>query len=92
MESRLIVGQRGSQAPNDKQELVPAVAAIAKPVESVAGALTDSGFYSEAAVQRVERTAEGQASGTTVFAALEKKERHRAARDLEKRQEPASPR
>ena len=91
VDSRLIVGERVSQAPNDKQELVPTVAAIAKPVESVATVLTDSGFYSEAAVQRVERSAEGQPSGTTVYAALEKKEHHRTVSDLEKKQEPGVP-
>jgi len=50
VDRRLIVGERVSQAPNDKQELVPSVAAIAQPVASVAEVLTDSGFYSEAAV------------------------------------------
>jgi len=40
-----------SQAPNDKQELVPTVAV-----------LTDSGFYSEAAVRAVEQTPAGQLS------------------------------
>jgi transposase len=91
VDSRLIVGARVSQAPNDKQQLVPTVAAIAKPVESVAAVLTDSGFYSEAAVQRVERSAEGQPSGTTVYAALEKKDHHRIVSDLEKKQEPSVP-
>ena len=52
VDSRLIVGERVSQAPNDKQELVPSVAAISQPVESVGTVLTDSGFYSEAAVRR----------------------------------------
>ena len=91
VDSRLIVGQRVSQAPNDKQELVPSVAAIAEPVESVAAVLTDSGFYSEAAVQTVEQTAEGQPTGTTVYAALERKEHHRTVSDLERKQEPGVP-
>jgi Transposase DDE domain len=91
VDSRLIVGERVSQAPNDKQELAPSVAAIAEPVESVAAVLTDSGFYSEAAVQRVEHTAQGQLTGTTVYAALEKKEHHRTVSDLEKKQEPSAP-
>ena len=91
VDSRLIVGERVSQAPNDKQQLVPTVAAIAQPVESVAAVLTDSGFYSEAAVQRVERTAGGQPSGTIVYAALEKKDHHRTVSDLEKKPEPSAP-
>jgi len=85
VDSRLIVGQRVSQAPNDKQELVPSVTAIAQPVASVAAVLTDSGFYSEAAVQRVEQT------GAIVYAALEKKEHHRTVSDLEQKQEPVAP-
>src|SRR5208283_3702570 len=56
VDSRLIVGERVSQAPNDKQELVPTVDAVAAPVESIAAVLTDSGFYSEAAVSAVEQT------------------------------------
>ena len=55
VDSRLIVGERVSQAPNDKEQLAPTVAAITQPVESVATVLTDSGFYSEAAVQKVEQ-------------------------------------
>jgi hypothetical protein len=84
--SRLIVGERVSQAPNDKQELVPSLAAIAKPIESVAAVLADSGFYSEAAVQKVEQSTE-----TMVYAALEKKEHHRTVRDLEQKPEPRAP-
>src|SRR6266478_703695 len=91
VDSRLIVGERVSQAPNDKEQLAPTVAAITQPVESVATVLTDSGFYSEAAVQKVEQTAEGQATGTTVYAALEKKEHHRTVSDLEKKPEPTAP-
>src|SRR5206468_2537017 len=81
VDSRLIVGQRVSQAPNDKQELAATVAAIVKPVESVAIVLADSGFYSEAAVQKVEQTEQGQPTGTIVYAALEKKEHHRTVSD-----------
>ena len=91
VESRLIVGQRVSQSPNDKQELVPSVAAIGQPVASVAEVLADSGFYSAAAVQAVERTGEGQLTGTTVYAAVEKKEHHRTVSDLEQKPEPEVP-
>ena len=91
VDSRLIVGERVSQACNDKQELAPTVAAVAAPVESVAAVLADSGFYSEAAVRAVEQTPAGQSTGTTVYAALEKKEHHRTVSDLEKKEEPAEP-
>jgi transposase len=91
VDSRLIVGERVSSAPNDKQELVPSVAAISQPVESVAAVLTDSGFYSEAAVQTVEQTGTGQPTGTIVYAAVEKKEHHRTVSDLEQKSEPEVP-
>lgn len=91
VESRLIVGQRVSQSPNDKQELVPSVAAIGQPVASVAAVLTDSGFYSAAAVQVVERPGDGQPTGTIVYAALERKDHHRTVSDLEQKPEPEVP-
>jgi hypothetical protein len=91
VDSRLIVGERASQAPNDKQELAPTVAAVVAPVASIAAVLTDSGFYSEAAVRAVEQTPAGQPTGTTVYAAVEKKEHHRTVSDLEKKEEPAAP-
>ncbi len=52
----MIVGQRVSVAPNDKQELAATVQAI-RPVvlAAVLAVLTDSGFYSEEAVQAVEQ-------------------------------------
>jgi transposase len=91
VDSRLIVGDRVSPAPNDKQELVPNLAAIAQPVASVAAVLIDSGFYSEAAVQAVEQTGLGQPTGTIVYAAVEKREHHRTVSDLEQKPEPEVP-
>jgi transposase len=91
VESRLIVGARVSQAPNDKQELVPTLAAIVPEVGPVGAVLADNGFYSEAAVQKVEQTAAGAATGTTVYAALDKTSHHRSVADLEKKPEPTAP-
>jgi hypothetical protein len=91
VDSRLIVGGRVSQAPNDKQELVATVAAVAAPLTSVAEVLTDSGFYSEAAVRALELTPAGQPTGTTVYAALERKTHHRTVGDLEQPTEPVAP-
>jgi transposase len=89
--SRLIVGERLSQAPYDKQELVPTLAAIPTAAGAVAAALVDSGFFSAAAVQAVEQTAAGQATGTTVYAAVEKTGHHRSVSDLEAKPEPEPP-
>jgi transposase len=90
--SRLIVGQRVTPAPNDKQELPATVAAVVPQTGPVASVLVDSGFYSEAAVQQVEQT-HGAATGTTVYAAMEKTGHHRSVADLEKQPEvdPLSP-
>ncbi len=92
VESRLIVGQRVSQAPNDKQELAPTLASIPAEAGSVAVVLVDSGFFSEKAVTRIERTEDdGTPTGTTVYAAVEKTGHHRSVSDLEKKPEPEAP-
>jgi transposase len=87
VESRLIVGQRVSQAPNDKQELVPTLAAIPAEAGNLAAALVDSGFFSEKAVGEVERAG----AGPVVYAAVEKTGHHRSVADLEKKPEPEPP-
>ncbi|MGH8693926.1 MAG: transposase [Burkholderiales bacterium] len=85
--SRLIVGARVTDAPNDKEQLAPNVAAIpTATVGAVSAVLADNGFYSEAAVQRVE-----QNGGPTVYAAVEKSSHHRRVSDLEARPEPVAP-
>jgi transposase len=91
VESRLIVGERVSQSPNDKQELVADLQAIPSEVGSVESVLIDSGFYSENAVRVVEQTTAGQPSGTTVYAAMERKSHHRSVADLERKEEPNPP-
>ena len=91
VQSRLIVGQRVSQAPNDKQELVADLQTIPAEAGSVEAVLIDSGFYSEKAVRAVEQTADAQSRGTTVYAAMERKSHHRSVADLEKKAEPVPP-
>jgi len=85
--SRLIVGERVSQAPNDKQELEPTLAAIPAEAGNLAAALVDSGFFSEKAVVAVERAG----AGPVVYAAVEKTGHHRSVADLEKKPEPEAP-
>jgi hypothetical protein len=85
--SRLIVGERVTQAPNDKQELPATVAAVAPQAGPVAAVLADSGFYSEAAVQKIEQTPDGP----IVYAATQKTSHHRSVADLEKKPEPQAP-
>ena len=91
VDSRLIVAERISDAPNDKQQLTADLKAMPVEVGPVGAVLTDNGFYSEAAVVAVEQTAQGQPTGVTVYAAVEKTGHHRRVADLEQRAEPALP-
>jgi transposase len=86
-DSRLIVAARVTDAPNDKEQLVPTVQAVPAPVRAqVTAVLADNGFYSAAAVAAVEAN-----GGPTVYAAVEKTGHHRSVRDLEQRAEPPPP-
>ena len=89
VESRLIVAQRVTDAPNDKEQLVPTVEAIVHAAGSVESVLADSGYYSEKAVETVESRAE--AGGTQVYAAVEKTGHHRSVEDLERKEDPKEP-
>ena len=91
VDSRLIVGDRVSQAPNDKQELVPTVAAIPEEAGTIGAVLTDNGFFSEKAVQQIEQNGTGEPTGTIVYAPLDKTSHHRTVADLEKKPEPEAP-
>lgn len=87
VDSRLIVGQRVTEAPNDKKELPATVQAVkTEVVGGVKTVLADSGFYSEAAVKEVEA-----GGGTIVLAAVERRNHHRRVEDLEQRMDPPHP-
>ena len=86
-DSRLIVAARVTDAPNDKEQLVPTVQAVPATVrEQIGAVLVDNGFYSAAAVTAVEAN-----GGPTVYAAVEKTGHHRSVADLEQRPEPPPP-
>lgn len=91
VESRLIVGQRVSDAPNDKEQLVPSLAAVVATAGPVAEVLIDSGFVSEAAVRAAERGAAGQPNGVRVLAAMGRARHGRRVGDLEKKAAPPAP-
>jgi transposase len=78
-DSRLILAARVTDAPNDKQQLVPTV-------HAVTAVLADNGFYSAEAVTRVETN-----GGPTVYAALDKTGHHRSVADLELHTDPPPP-
>lgn len=91
VDSRLIVGQRVSDAPNDKEQLVPSLAAVVAEAGPVAEVLIDSGFVSEAAVRAVESAAADQPNSLRVLAAMGRERHGRSVGDLEKKAEPAEP-
>jgi transposase len=90
VESRLIVSETVTDAPNDKQQLIPTLAATSPVIESVAEVLVDSGFYSEASVSAIEAPREGQ-PGPTVLAAQGRQRHGRSVEALEKRGDPPAP-
>ena len=91
VESRLIVGKAVSNAPNDKEQLVPTVGAIIPSAGQVETVLADSGLFSERAVKAVEQSADGTPTGMEVLAAVEKTSHHRSVQDLEKKADPVAP-
>lgn len=90
VESRLLVAQGVSDAPNDKEQLVPTLGATSGVIESIEAVLVDSGFYSEAAVRTIEGGLEGPA-GPRVYAALGRQPHGRSVEALEKRADPPEP-
>ena len=88
VDSRLIVAARVTRAANDKEQLPPTLQAVARAIQSVAEVLLDSGFVSEAAVNRVETDAQGQPTGVRVLAAVGRIRHGRTVVDLERRADP----
>ncbi len=71
VDSRLVVGQRVSDAPNDKEQLAPSFGAIEPAAGPVSEVLVDSGFLSETAVATLESApADSPALGPRVLAAV----------------------
>ena len=91
IESRLIVGQCVSAAPNDKEQLLPTLASIPAELGKPERVLTDSGFYSEAAVTAAEAPGEDGRPGVEIIAAVKKKGHHRSVEDLEQKADPPPP-
>lgn len=83
----LIVGQHLTDAPNDKQQLHSGLQAISPAAGKISNTLVDSGYYSEAAVTRVE-TSE---TGPTIYAAMHRQSHGRSIAQLEKQADPLAP-
>jgi transposase len=89
-DSRLIVGPRVTNAPTDKQQLGPNMEAIAQHI-AVKNVLIDSGFVSEAAVNKTEAKADGSGSGIVVYAAIKREPHGRTIAQLEAHEDPPEP-
>ncbi|MDR1903096.1 MAG: transposase, partial [Treponema sp.] len=92
IESMLIVGEYVTNHGNDKKELEPIVQSIDGETYRAEKGCADSGYYSEEAVQAVERENEkGERQGPEVYCAVGKQSHHRSVADLEKREAEAVP-
>jgi len=90
IESRLLVGVNVSDAPNDKGQLGPTLAAVSPVIESVEQVLVDSGYYSAAAVASVEEPGGAQA-GPVIYAATGRKSHGLTVQEFEQRADPPAP-
>ena len=90
IDSRLLVGVSVTDAPNDKEQLAPTLAAVSPVIESVGAVLVDSGYYSAAAVAEAEQP-RGDGAGPKIYAATERQPHGRTVQELEKRPEPLPP-
>ena len=91
VETMLVVGGYVSDAPNDKQQLEPALAEVSPAVggaEGIGKVLADSGYYSAEAVAAVEGS---DGDGPIVYAAVKRQSHGRSVAELEKREDPPPP-
>ncbi len=86
VQSRLITGRHVTTAPNDKQQLLPILAHLSPVIGKPATVLTDSGYYSDAAVTAAE--AQG---GPRILAAMSRDKHGRSIAQLEKHPDPPAP-
>jgi transposase len=90
--SILILGGYVTNRGNDKKELVPAVASVEAEVREVKNVAADTGYYSEEAVNEVERVnGEGKNEGPEVYCAVGKDSHHKSVKDLEKKKKTGRP-
>jgi len=78
-QTMLIVGKHVTNAPNDKEQLVPALESVPEELSyKIENVLADSGYYSEEAVKKTESE-----NGPTVYAAAGRVPHHKSVQDLE---------
>jgi transposase len=90
IQSRLVVSAAVSDAPNDKEQLVPTLGCVSPVVESIGAVLIDSGFYSQAAVAAAEQS-HGGTPAPKIYAATGRQPHGRTVAQLEARDDPPAP-
>jgi len=85
-ETMLIVGQYITDAPTDKQQLVPAVEKIPSEAVQPENILADTGYYGDDFICEVERK-----TGAVVYCAQAKAGHRLTVQDLEKHTQPEAP-
>ena len=88
--SRLVVSAAVTDAPNDREQLVPTLGGVSPVVESVGAVLIDSGFYSEAAIAAAEQSHDGTPA-PMIYAAAGRQAHGRTVAQLEVRADPPAP-
>jgi transposase len=86
VDTLLIVGQYVTDAPTDKQQLVPASDCIQEEVATPENILADTGYYSDDFIKQVESS-----TGATVYCAQAKTGHRLTVADLEKHPLPEAP-
>jgi transposase len=89
-DSRLIVGPRVSDAPNDKNQLEPDLAAAQAHVQP-STVLIDSGFVSEVAIKAAETDPQGHPTAVRILAAMQRESHGRSVAQLEQHDDPPAP-
>jgi hypothetical protein len=85
--SMLVVGQHLTDQANDKQQLIPNLAALSPAVGQVGKVLVDTGYFSQAAAL----TAETGTHAPTVYAAMARQSHGRSVAQLEVQADPPPP-
>ncbi len=91
VQSRLVVSQLVSDAPNDKEQLVPVLENKSPVVQSLSVVLVDSGYYSEAAIRQVEVPDADTGVSPQVYAATRRHKHGRSVKDIEQHDDPPPP-
>jgi hypothetical protein len=84
--SMLILGNRITNEPNDKEQLNPSIESVDDNIRKVDDVLVDAGYYSGRAINEAENK-----KGITVYAAVGKQTHGKNVQDLEKKDDPEAP-